>query len=161
VLTTADLCDRFPDEVELAEPLFRDYGGIQRFAGPIQTVEVFEDNTLVRGMLETQGLGRVLVIDGGGSLRCALVGGRLAALAQENGWSGLVVNGAVRDSEEIRELHLGVRALNTSPRRSVKGGAGAGVLGGSVRFAGVTFVPGQYLYADPDGTLLSRRNLLE
>jgi regulator of ribonuclease activity A len=158
-LTTADLCDRFPDQVELAEPVFREYGGARRFAGAIETVQAFEDNTLVRETLESPGLGRVLVVDGGGSLRCALVGGRLAALAQENGWSGIVVNGAVRDSEEMRELRLGVRALNTSPMRSAKNGSGT--RGGSVRFAGVTFIPGRYLYADADGLLLAGRNLLE
>jgi len=160
VLTTADLCDRFPDQVELAQPLFREYGGVARFAGPIETVRVFEDNTLVRSTLETPGLGRVLVIDGAGSLRCALLGGRLAALALENGWPGIVVNGAVRDSEEIRQLSVGILALNTSPMRSRKNGSSS-VRGISVTFAGVTFVPGRYLYADADGMLLAERNLLE
>ncbi|MFL5402881.1 MAG: ribonuclease E activity regulator RraA [Gemmatimonadales bacterium] len=158
-LTTADLCDRFPDQVQPVEPLLREYGGISRFAGAIETVEVFEDNTLVRETLETAGRGRVLVVDGGGSLQCALVGGRLATLAQANGWVGIVVNGAVRDSEEIKLLRVGVRALNTSPMRSRKNGSGA--RGGVVRFAGVTFAPGHFLYADGDGILLSERNLLE
>jgi regulator of ribonuclease activity A len=159
VVTTADLCDRFPGQVQTAQPLFREYGGVERFAGSIETLQVFEDNTLVRETLETAGQGRVLIVDGGGSLRCALVGGRLAALAHDNGWSGIVVNGAIRDSEEIRRLRVGVRALNTCPLRSGKNGSGA--RGGAVSFAGLTFTPGHFLYADADGMLLSDRNLLE
>jgi regulator of ribonuclease activity A len=158
VLTTADLCDRFPGQVQTAQPLFREYGGVESFAGPIETLQVFEDNTLVRETLETAGRGRVLVVDGGGSLNCALVGGRLAALAHDNGWSGIIVNGAIRDSEEIRRLQVGVRALNACPMRSGKNGAG--VRGGALSFAGVTFAPGDYLYADADGIVVSDRNLL-
>jgi regulator of ribonuclease activity A len=157
--TTADLCDQFPDQVLPVEPMFRDYGGLERFAGPIETVQVFEDNSLVREALQDPGGGRVLVVDGGGSLRCALVGGRLAALAQSNGWSGILVNGAIRDSNEVRQVQLGLRGLNTSPRRSNKNGSG--VRGGVVSFAGVAFAPGRFLYADADGIILSNGNLLE
>ena len=150
---TADLCDAFAPAVHLAAPIFRDYGGLSRFAGPIETVRVTEDNALVAQALETAGRGRVLVVDGGGSLRCALVGGRLAALAYANGWAGLVINGCVRDSAEIREIEVGIRAINSSPMRSGK--SGAGQRGGAVSFAGVTFSPGHFLYADEDGIVVA------
>lgn len=156
-LTTADLCDAFGDIVRVVDPVFRDYGGVSRFAGPIETLRVFEDNALVAETLGMAGQGRVLVVDGGGSLRTALVGGRLAGLAHANGWAGLVVNGCVRDSVEIREIPLGVRALNSAPMRSAK--SGKGERGGKVDFAGVTFSPGQYLYADEDGMVVADRSL--
>lgn len=155
---TADLCDAFPQLVRVAEPLFREYGGVKRFAGPIDTLRVFEDNTLVRQALESAGRGRVLVVDGGASLRCALVGGRLAGLARSNGWAGLLINGCVRDSAELREVPVGIRALTTAPMRSEKNGKGE--RGGKLRFAGIEFTPDSYLYADEDGILLAGRNLL-
>jgi regulator of ribonuclease activity A len=156
--TTADLCDAFPGLVQVAQPLFREYGGVEKFAGPIETLKVREDNTLVREILETPGRGRVLVVDGGGSQRCALVGGRLAGLAQSNGWSGVIVNGCIRDSVEIRQLRVGIRALNAVPTRSEKNGSGE--RGGTLTFAGVTFAPGRFIYADSDGVLVAERNLL-
>lgn len=155
--TTADLCDAYPGRVQVAEPILRDYGGASRFAGPVETLRVFEDNTLVRQTLESEGRGRVLVVDGGGSLRCALVGGRLAALARDNGWAGVVVNGCIRDSDEIRRLPVGVRALNTAPMRSEKNGSGE--RGVTLTFAGVGFAPGHFLYADGDGLLVADREL--
>ena len=118
--TTADLSDAHP-KAQIAEPLFRDFGGLQTFHGPMATVKVFEDNALIRTMLEEPGAGRVLVIDGGGSMRCALVGGNLTQLALKNGWQGLVVFGCIRDSGEIREIPVGVKALATHPRRPEKG----------------------------------------
>jgi regulator of ribonuclease activity A len=154
---TADLCDEFGAEVRVAEPLFRDWGGASSFAGPIQTLRVFEDNALVRAELETPGRGRVLVVDGGGSLRRALVGGNLAALAHRNGWSGIVVHGCIRDTAEVAGTPLGVKALNTIPRKSAT--AGAGERGVPVTFAGVTFVPGAHLYADRDGIVVFDRDL--
>ena len=157
--TTADLCDAFPDAVKVAEPVLARFGGLSHFAGPIETLRVFEDNGLVRATLETPGEARVLVVDGGGSLRTALVGGRLAALAQTNGWAGLVVNGCVRDSAEIAEIKIGIRALTTSPMRSSK--SGAGTRGGTVTFAGLVFSPGQYLYSDADGLLVASRSLTD
>jgi regulator of ribonuclease activity A len=156
---TPDLCDEFGAEVRVAEPLFRDFGGVERFAGPIATLRVFEDNALVRQALETPGTGRVLVIDGGGSLRSALVGGNLAALAHENGWSGLVVYGCIRDAAEIAGTPVGVKALHAVPRRSAK--AGAGERGIPVAFAGVTFAPGAWLYADRDGIVVADRKLAD
>jgi regulator of ribonuclease activity A len=156
--TTADLCDAFPGLVQVAQPLFRGYGGLEKFAGPIETVRVHEDNTLVRETLETPGRGRVLVVDGGGSLKCALMGGRLAGLAQSNGWSGVIVNGCIRDAVEIGQLRVGIRALNAVPLRSGKNGAGE--RGGTVSFAGVTFAPGSFIYVDSDGMLVAERDLL-
>ena len=155
---TADLCDEFGDEVQVAQPVFRDWGGASRFAGPITTLRVFEDNALVRRSLEAPGRDRVLVVDGGGSLRTALVGGNLAGLAQRNGWSGLVVYGAIRDAEELAAVPIGVKALAVIPRKSGK--AGSGELDVAVSFAGATFNPGEYLYADGDGLVVAPRDLL-
>lgn len=155
---TADLCDEFGPAVQVAEPLFRDYGGATAFGGQIVTVKVFEDNVRVRQTLETPGQGRVLVVDGGGSTRCALVGDRLAQLACDNGWAGIVVHGCIRDAAEIGAIPIGLKALNTVPRRSDKGGQGEREV--PVRFAGVTFTPGHYLYADPDGVIVAGRELL-
>jgi regulator of ribonuclease activity A len=156
--STADLSDAHPETVHLVEPLFREYGGVQSFWGSVETVQTFEDNTLVRESLEQQGHGRVLVVDGGGSLRCALLGGRLGQLAKQNGWSGLLINGGVRDSVELARIAIGVRALNTTPLRSSK--ARRGVVGVTLKFAGAEFEPGMFLYADSDGILLADRSLL-
>jgi regulator of ribonuclease activity A len=156
---TADLCDEFGAEVRVAEPAFRDFGGVERFAGPIATLRVFEDNALVRQALEMPGGGRVLVVDGGGSLRAALVGGNLAALAHRNGWSGVVVNGCIRDVAEIASTPVGVKALHAVPRKSARNGAGE--RGIPVAFAGVTFAPGAWLYADRDGIVVADRKLAD
>lgn len=156
-LATADLYDQHEAKVQVAEGLFRDYGGRLEFHGPILTLSVFEDNTLVRRALEQPGRGRVLVVDGGASLRCALVGDLLGALAVENQWNGILVNGCVRDGRALARLALGVKALNTNPRKSVK--KGQGEEGVEVHFAGLTFRPGQWLYADSDGILLSQTRL--
>jgi regulator of ribonuclease activity A len=156
--TTPDLCDAYPDLVQVVDPVFRAFGGETTFSGPIETLKVFEDNALVRQVLETEGDGRVLIVDGGGSLRCALLGGRLAYLARTNGWSGVVVNGAVRDTAELNQVPVGIRALNTAPRPSDK--KGMGEQGGTLVFAGATFRPRMYLYADDDGILVADRNLL-
>lgn len=158
-IKTADLYDAYGDTLQVAEPLFQDFGGREAFAGPIATVKVFEDNTLVRANLETAGNGYVLVVDGGGSLRCALLGDRLAQLAIDNDWAGIIVNGCIRDSQEIDYMDIGIRAIATSPARSDK--RGEGLENVTVKFAGVSFVPGRYLYADADGILVSDRDLGE
>ncbi|HKU62001.1 MAG TPA: ribonuclease E activity regulator RraA [Gemmatimonadales bacterium] len=155
--STPDLCDEFGDLLQVAEPRFRDYGGAAAFAGPIETLRVFEDNALVRRALESPGGGRVLVVDGGGSLRSALVGGRLAELAAENDWRGIVVYGAVRDAAELAAASAGIKALALSPRKSGK--AGTGEQGVPVTFAGVTFTPGHFLWADADGIVVAARDL--
>jgi regulator of ribonuclease activity A len=150
---TTDLSDAHP-EAQVCEPLFGDFGGRLAFHGAIKTLKVFEDNALVRATLETPGEGRVLVVDGGGSVRCALVGGNLGALGVKNGWAGIVVNGCIRDAEEINGQDIGVKALATHPRKSEKGlhSAHADKV---VVFAGVTFKPGAWLYADADGIVVS------
>ncbi|MBS0567955.1 MAG: ribonuclease E activity regulator RraA [Proteobacteria bacterium] len=150
---TADLADAQP-EAQVCAPLFRNYGGRRAFHGPVATVKVFEDNALVRATLETPGNGRVLVVDGGGSLRCALVGGMLGELAVNNGWAGIVVNGCVRDTPELETHAVGVKALAAHPRRSEKG-LHSGQAGGVVEFAGVRFRPGAWLYADADGIVVA------
>ncbi|MCC7410466.1 MAG: ribonuclease E activity regulator RraA [Gammaproteobacteria bacterium] len=150
---TADLYDAHADSVQVAEPVFRDFGGQRRFAGPVATCKVFEDNSLVRGMLEEPGEGRVLVVDGGGSLRCALVGDQLAALGVRNGWAGIVVWGCVRDCAALGIQDIGIKALATNPRKSVKRGEGSRDL--EVSFAGIRCAPGAWLYADEDGVLVA------
>jgi len=153
VLKTTDLCDAYGEAVAVLSPLFQDYGGVHTWSGPISTLRVFEDNALVRRAFEEPGAGRVLVVDGGGSMRCALVGDQLAELARGNGWAGVLVYGCVRDAEELAAIAFGVKALNTHPRRSIKQGAGERDV--PITFGGVTLSPGQWLYADPDGVVTS------
>jgi regulator of ribonuclease activity A len=155
--TTADLCDSFSDELQVAQPLMRAFGGLASFCGPAFTVKVYEDNSLVREALESPGLGRVLVVDGAGSLRCALVGDMLAKLAVDNGWAGAVINGPIRDSKTIGSMPLGIRALATCPLKSVKLGAGNREV--PVHFAGVSINPGDWVYADEDGLVVAAREL--
>lgn len=154
MLPTADISDAHP-EAQVAAPILRDFGAKDTFCGPIATVKVFEDNTLVRATLETDGRGRVLVVDGGGSTRCALVGDRLAALAMDNGWAGVVVFGCIRDSAVIAAMDVGIKALAAMPKKSVKRGEGTADI--PVAFAGVTFSPGAWLYADRDGIVVCAR----
>lgn len=152
-IQTADLCDANEDKVRVVALPLRSYGGLPAFSGQIATLKVFEDNTLVRSMLESAGNGRVLVIDGGGSKRCALVGDQLAVLAVNNGWAGIVVYGCIRDSKAIGTMNVGVFALGTNPKKSIKKGVGEADL--EVSFGGVDFHPGSYLYADEDGIIVS------
>lgn len=154
---TTDLCDDHADKLQVAEPVFRDFGSTTRFHGPITTLKLFEDNSLVRDTLETPGNGGVLVVDGGGSMRCALLGGNLAVLAQDNGWAGVVVYGCIRDHEEIEATTVGVKALAAHPLKSRKQGVGEKNI--PVRFAGVSFEPGAWLYADRDGLVVSPKAL--
>jgi regulator of ribonuclease activity A len=157
MLATTDLCDAHEDKVRVAAPIFRHYGGRAAFCGPIATLKLFEDNGLVRQTLDTPGEGRALVIDGGGSLRCALLGDQLAELAVRNGWAGVVVWGCIRDSAAIGGMDLGVLALATHPKKTVKKNLGeAGV---PVSFAGIEFRPGEWLYADADGLIVSPTRL--
>ncbi len=154
---TADLCDQFIDQLQVAEPIFQPYGKKTQFEGEIYTLKLFEDNSLVRQTLETAGQGRVLVVDGGGSLRCALVGDNLAALAVKNEWAGILVYGCIRDAADINQMPVGIKALHTSPVKSIKRGEGQENL--ELRFAGVHFVPGYYLYSDEDGIVLAEKKL--
>lgn len=156
-LKTADLCDQYDSEIQVVEPMFADFGGAVEFAGQIHTVKTFEDTTQARAALESPGDGKVLVLDGGGSLRCALLGGNMAELGRQNGWSGVLVNGCIRDTDELIDIAIGVKALATHPRRSFKRGQGETNV--VVQFGGVTFRPGDYLYADEDGIVVSQREL--
>ncbi len=151
--TTADLCDELGNAARVAEPVFRDFGGVRAFSGEVETLEVYEDNALVHATLKTPGNGRVLVVDGGGSIRTALVGGRLGALAAENGWSGIVVNGAVRDVAELAAARVGIKALAACPRKSGKQGRGR--RGTPVKVGGILVHPGDRLWADEDGLLVA------
>lgn len=154
---TADLYDAHGDELSVMDPVFERFGRRLAFSGPAHPVLAPEDNSLVRAALEKPGAGRVLVVDGGGSVRCALVGDRLAALAVDNGWAGIVVYGAIRDAAEIDEMDIGVRALATNPSKSVK--RGHGVDGERVRVAGVQVKAGDWIYADRDGVVVATRQL--
>lgn len=156
-LATADLYDQHGETLQVAAPLFRDYGGDVVFEGAVVTLKVFEDNSLVRSTLEEAGDGRVLVVDGGGSLRCALVGDMLAELGRKNGWAGIVVYGCVRDAETMANMSIGIKALATNPRKSVKKGEGARDV--TLRFAELVVEPGQYLYADRDGIVIAKHKL--
>lgn len=155
--TTADLCDQYGGSLQIAQPLLRHYGGVRQFSGAIATARVQDDNTSVRLRLEELGWGRVLVVDGGGSQACALVGDQLGELAQGNGWAGIVVYGCVRDSAALGALALGVLAVGTMPRRSEKRGPGEHDV--PVSFAGITFMPGHFLYADEDGVVVAANRL--
>lgn len=154
---TADLCDEYGHGVRVLMPGLQDFGGVASFAGPVTTLRVMEDNSLVRAALELPGEGRVLVVDGGASLRCALVGGQLGQLAERRGWAGIVVWGAVRDTEELRRCRVGIRALASNPRKSGKHGAGERDI--AVTIAGVTIEPGEWLAADADGIVVSAERL--
>lgn len=156
---TTDLCDAHGDSARVVStaPPLGDFGGATRFSGAISTVRAPDDNTFVRAALEEPGAGRVLVVDGGASTRCALLGDMLGALAHDNGWAGVVVNGCVRDTAQLRALPIGVRALGAMPRKSDKKGRGERDV--PVTFGGVTFTPGEWLYADADGIVVSARRL--
>lgn len=153
-----DLCDEYADEVQVVEPIFRDYGNKLSFSGVIETVKCFEDNTLVKKAVERNGQGGVLVVDGGASLRHSLLGDMLAAKALKNGWQGIVINGCVRDVEILSELDLGIKALNAIPLKTEKRGEGQENI--AVRFGGVSFKPGDYLYADLNGVIVAKRQLV-
>ena len=157
-IQTADLCDAHEDKVSVVAPMFRSFGGRSAFGGAISTLKLFEDNALVRKTLESAGNGRVLVVDGGGSMRCALVGDQLAELGVKTGWAGILVYGCIRDSKAIGEMDLGVFALGTHPRKTVKRNTGEPEL--PVTFGGVTFTPGHYVYADEDGVIVSATPLI-
>ncbi len=154
---TADLCDEFAEKIRVADPIFKSYGAVQTFAGEIYTVKVHEDNALVRELLSRTVNAGVLVVDGGASLHCALVGDNLANLAVKNGWQGIVVYGCIRDCAAIAQIDIGIKALNTFPRKSIRKGHGEQNI--PLSFAGVTFVPGHYLYADADGVLVAEQRL--
>jgi regulator of ribonuclease activity A len=154
---TCDLCDAHKTAADgsfrVLPPVFRDFGARRKFAGPVVTVKCFEDNTPVKAAVESPGQGRVLVVDGGGSRRRALLGDKLGEAAVRNGWAGVIIHGCIRDSAELGRMDLGIRALGTMPLRSDKRGEGERDV--PVRFAGVTFRPGEFVYADEDGVIVA------
>ena len=154
---TTDLSDEFGDDLQVCQSIFRDFGGIVRFAGPIATIKCFEDNSLVRELVAQPGEGRVLVVDAGGSMRRAVLGDLLAKKALDNGWSGFVIYGCIRDSGAIGKMSLGVKALGTNPLKTDKRGEGQRDI--KVRFADATFTPGDWIYADEDGVVVAPRKL--
>jgi regulator of ribonuclease activity A len=151
-ITTADLADEHGDHLRVCDVQFTSYGAVQSFAGPISTVSCHDDNALLHELLHTPGEGRVAVVDGGASLGTALLGDVMAARARDNGWAGVIVHGAVRDSADLAGMDIGIQAVGTNPRKSGKTGTGA--VDVPVSFGGVTFTPGEILHADHDGVVL-------
>lgn len=156
IIRTADVCDALGGEVRLVTTRFRDFGAREAFWGRVATVVTVDDNIRVKELVATPGEGRVAVIDGGGSLRHALMGGNVAATAQGNGWAGALIHGCVRDQHELAEVEIGIKALNTSPRRPLQAGVGAQDV--PVVFAGVIFHPGEFVYADEDGIVVTDKS---
>jgi regulator of ribonuclease activity A len=159
MFSTPDLCDDHPDDVRVLEPILRTFGGREAFFGQAVTVSCFEDNSRVKDLAGTPGEGRVIVVDGGGSVRKALLGDIIAQEAADNGWSGVLIHGAVRDVEILRTIDLGVQALSPIPVRTEK--LGVGDVGVDVSFGGVTVAAGDWVYADANGVVLSARPLHE
>ncbi len=152
-----DLCDQYPEHVRVANPGFKNFGGRSSFAGKIVTIKCHEDNSLVAEQVALPGAGNVLVVDGGGSLRCGLLGDNLAEKAANNGWEAIIVNGCIRDVDTIASIDIGVQALASHPMKSVK--RGVGVLAEILHFSGIQFIPGEYLYGDNNGLLVSAMKL--
>ena len=154
---TTDLYDDYLETLQVAAPIFRDFGGRRAFHGRIVTMKALEDNTLLKAAFESDGHGKVLVVDGAASLRCAMMGDVMAALGAGNGWEGVVINGCIRDAADVSSVYIGVKALATIPRKTVKRNQGVADI--PLHFADVTFRPGAYLYADEDGIVLSDKKL--
>lgn len=157
--STPDLCDAHPQQVSVNEIQWRNFGGERAFCGEIVTVKCFEDNSLVKEQCSKPGAGKVLVVDGGGSMRRALLGDMIGAEAVKNGWAGLVIYGCVRDVEVLKQLKLGVKALGSIPLKTDK--RGLGDLNVPVRFGGTDFIAGQYVYADDNGILVTVKSFLD
>ncbi|MCW8127208.1 ribonuclease E activity regulator RraA [Microbulbifer halophilus] len=157
-ISTPDLCDEYTDLVQVVEPMFVNYGGREAFGGQIVTIKCFEDNSLVRELVAERGSGKVLVVDAGASMRRACLGDQLAEKACANGWEGILMYGCIRDVDQIYELQLGVQALGSHPMKTDKKGIGEREI--AVTFGGVTFRPGEYLYADNNGAIVSPRPLI-
>ena len=155
--TTSDVSDKLHPDVQYLDPVYKNYGAKTSFSGHIVTVKCYEDNSLVEKALKTHGKGSVLVIDAGGSMNCAMLGDKRAADAIKNEWEGILVHGLIRDSATINGMEIGVRALGACPLKSIKKGIGDSNL--IVNFSGVTFTPGEYLYADEDGVIVIKEKL--
>lgn len=158
IIRTADLCDEYIDQLQIAEPMgFINFGGKTVFKGEIVTIRCLDNNPLVRKVLSEDGEGKVLVVDGGASKKCALTGDNIARLALDNKWDGIIINGCIRDCVAISKLSIGVKVLYTHPLKSGK--LDNGVFNVPVTFAGITFTPGDYLYSDEDGIVVSKMKL--
>ncbi|MEM7284398.1 MAG: ribonuclease E activity regulator RraA [Pseudomonadota bacterium] len=157
MISTADLCDEYPDLVRVLSLPLGDFGGVVSFSGPAVTVKCYEDNSRVKELVATPGQNRVIVVDGGGSMRRALLGDMLGEKAQDNGWAGLVIYGCIRDSLAISKLNLGVKALGTIPVKTDKRGIGDVDL--PLSFGDIDINPGDYVYADHDGVIVAGREL--
>ena len=153
---TPDLCDTYP-LVRVLTPMFKNFGGRKSFGGQVVTVKCFEDNSRVKELLATEGKGKVLVVDGGGSLRCALLGDMIGESAVKYGWEGVIIYGCVRDVDALAQLDLGVQALAAMPLKSVR--KGIGEVGLSLSFGGVIIENGEYIYADNNGVIVSAEAL--
>ncbi len=156
---TADLCDEYSSKLKICQEAFKSYGGRRQFSGPISTVKVFEDNVLVLEALESIPAGNVLVVDGGGSRRCALMGDRLGKIAQDRGLAGVIIYGCVRDTSELANMDTGILAIGSCPLKSSK--IGKGERGRVVTFGGIDWSSGEYVYADEDGVIVAERNLIK
>lgn len=159
VISTPDIADAHPDFVQALELDFRNYGGVSQFCGQAVTIKCHEDNSLVKALVDTPGEGRVIVVDGGGSRRRALLGDMLAEKAASNGWVGLIINGVIRDVDQIGATSLGVQALGTIPLKTEKLGVGQQQI--PVHMGGVTVHPGDWIYADNNGVLVATRQCLD
>lgn len=156
-IVTPDLCDENPELVRIVAPMFTNYGGRSSFGGEVVTVKCFEDNSVVKAQAAADGTGKVMVVDGGGSMRCALLGDMIAENAIKNGWQGIIIYGCIRDVDAIAALDIGIQALNSMPIRSKR--QDRGDLNIDISFGGVTFKPGEYVYADNNGVIVSPQSL--
>lgn len=155
---TTDLYDAHLESVQVAAPIFRDYGGRTRFFGQIATLKAVDDNTFLKAAFEQDGRGRVLVVDAAASMRCAMMGDQMAALGASNGWAGVVIHGCIRDSADVGNIDFGVKAMAATPRKTTK--RGQGVTDIPLHFADLSLYPGHYLYADEDGIIVAEWDLL-
>ena len=158
-ISTPDLCDAYPDLARILEPIFKNYGGKTSFGGEIVTVKCFEDNSRVKENAGKAGQGKVMVVDGGGSLKKALLGDLIAEAALNNGWEGFIIYGCIRDVEPISTMKIGVKALNSIPLKTQRKGEGENNV--QITFGGVTFNPGEYVYADSTGIIVSSDPLIK
>lgn len=162
---TCDLLDDHPDlDIQVLYPsidgkFFKSYGGVKSFGGEAVTVKCFEDNSRVKELLATDGQGKVLVVDGGSSMRCALMGDMIAESAVKYGWSGVIINGCVRDVDAIASLNLGVHALAAIPQKSNRKGVGETNI--TIQIGNITIQPGDYIYADNNGMIVSKKKLVD
>jgi regulator of ribonuclease activity A len=154
---TSELCDMFAEQIDVLSPIFEHYGGVTSFGGQVQTVKCFEDNGLIMTVVNQSGLGKVLVIDGGGSIRSGLLDAEIVEIAVENKWEGIICNGSVREVDALEEFSIGILALNSIPVAAADTGAGEDEV--AINFAGVPFLPDDHIYADSTGTILSAEPL--